>query len=60
MRYPHAIRIFADDAEPGENEVRNREFLGALGYQQHPGTHGIFVKELSRQYRLQLQEEGGL
>ena len=59
MRYPNATRIFTDDAEPGEDEARNREFLSALGYQHAEGTHRIFVKELSQQYRMQLQEGRG-
>lgn len=44
--FPQATRIFTDDAEPSENEVRNREFLRSLGYEHVKGTHRIFQKEV--------------
>jgi hypothetical protein len=47
-RFPGAIRIFTDDAEPNEDAKRNRDFLGALGYEHVPGTHRIMAREVSR------------
>jgi len=45
-RYPAATRIFADDAEPGDNTVRNRAFLGSLGYAPVAGTARILAKRV--------------
>ena len=47
-RFPQARHIFADDAEPGDNDMRNREFLRGLGYQHVAGTHRIWSKEVRR------------
>jgi hypothetical protein len=44
-RYPDARRMYADDAEPGDNEADNRDFLRSLGYQHLGGAHRIFMKE---------------
>jgi len=43
-RFPAATRIFTDDAEPGEDTTRNRDFLRGLGYAHVTGTHRIFAK----------------
>ncbi len=43
-RFPAATRIFTDDAEPGEDTTRNRDFLRGLGYEHVTGTHRIFAK----------------
>jgi hypothetical protein len=45
-RHPDAAWIYTDDAEPGDNEADNRDFLRSLGYQHLGGTHRIFTKEL--------------
>jgi hypothetical protein len=45
-RFPQATRIFTDDAEPGEDTTRNRDFLHGLGYEHVDGTHRIFAKRV--------------
>lgn len=45
-RFPAAVRIFADDAEPGEAVQRKRYLLQSLGYEHVAGTHRIVAKEV--------------
>jgi hypothetical protein len=47
VRFPAATRLYADDAEPGEDETKNQAFLQTLGYRHMRGTHGVFAKEVA-------------
>jgi hypothetical protein len=46
QHHPDAQRIYTDDAEPGDNEADNRDFLRSLDYRHLPGAHRIFAKDL--------------
>jgi hypothetical protein len=43
-RFPEAVRIVTDDAEPGADTKQNQAFLEGLGYRHIANTHRIWQK----------------